>query len=148
MQNAYSHTQRATLILAVMIGAVVAVAIATVLAGQPYWPLGIVAAILVVTAWLFSSLTIRITPDTICWHFGPGLFHWIRPLSTIESADRSRSHWWNGWGIRFTGFGWLYNVSGFDILVITLKNGKRFGLGTDDPDGLLEAIQGALKSNS
>jgi hypothetical protein len=31
-------------------------------------------------------------------------------------------------------------VAGFDAVAITLKNGKQFALGTDEPDRLLTAL--------
>src|SRR2546423_14810817 len=35
----------------------------------------------------------------------------------------------------------LYNVSGFDAVAITLRDGRKFALGTNDPGGLTAAIQ-------
>ena len=46
-----------------------------------------------------------------------------------------------GWGIHLSRFGWLYNVSGFDAVAITLVSGKRFALGTDEPQALLAALR-------
>jgi len=44
--------------------------------------------------------------------------------------------WLVGWGIRWTGSGWLFNVSGLDAVELSLKSGRRFRIGTDDPRGL------------
>jgi hypothetical protein len=41
-------------------------------------------------------------------------------------------------------FGWLYNVAGWDAVVITLGNGRKFALGTDDPHGLVSAIKRSI----
>ena len=38
-------------------------------------------------------------------------------------------------------YGWLYNVSGFDAVAMTLRDGRTFALGTDDPHGLVDAIR-------
>ena len=46
-----------------------------------------------------------------------------------------------GWGIRLTPYGWLYNVSGLEAVAISLRDGRKFALGTDDPDGLVTAIR-------
>jgi hypothetical protein len=43
-------------------------------------------------------------------------------------------------GIHHTPYGWLYNVSGFDVVAITLRDGRKFAVGTDDPHGLITAI--------
>jgi len=37
--------------------------------------------------------------------------------------------------------GWLWNVWGFRAVKFVLRNGRRVTLGTDDPQGLLTAIQ-------
>lgn len=47
-----------------------------------------------------------------------------------------RTNFIEGLGIHLNRFGWLYNVSGIDAVAITLCNGKRFALGTDEPKKL------------
>ena len=49
-----------------------------------------------------------------------------------------------GWGIHLTPRGGLYNVSGFRAVAVRLKGGKRFLLGTDEPERVCEAISLAL----
>ena len=51
-----------------------------------------------------------------------------------------RNKWIYGWGIRRLPGGWMYNVWGLDAIELDLVSGKRFRIGTDDPDGLLAAI--------
>jgi hypothetical protein len=87
-------------------------------------------------------LTIEITEWELRWRFGPGLFRKSVKLSDIASAKPVRTNFLNGWGIHLTRFGWLYNVSGLDAVAITLKNGKRFALGTDEAHSLLAALAG------
>ncbi len=65
-----------------------------------------------------------------------------------ESADGGdfaceplRIRWWYGWGIHLTPYRWLYNVSGLEAVAITLRNGRKFALGTDDPQDLVDAIE-------
>jgi hypothetical protein len=41
--------------------------------------------------------------------------------------------------------GWLYNVFGSFAVEIRLKNGKKYRIGTDDPQGLNNAIQQDLE---
>ena len=50
-----------------------------------------------------------------------------------------------GWGIRLIPNGWLWNVSGLGAVELSLVNGQRFRIGTDEPEQLATAIQGALK---
>ncbi len=66
------------------------------------------------------------------------------PLAEIAACEPIRIRWWYGWGIHLTLYGWLYNVSGFDAVAIKLRDGRKFALGTDDPDGLATAIRSSL----
>ena len=54
-------------------------------------------------------------------------------LAEIAECEPIRIRWWYGWGIHLTPYGWLYNVSGLDAVAITLRDGRKFALGTDDP---------------
>jgi hypothetical protein len=100
------------------------------------------AGILLVGA-LFSTLTIAIEEGMLRASFGPGLIQKKVRVAEIASARPIPVRWWYGWGIRLTPHGWLYNVSGWEAVEITLRNGRRFCLGTDEPENLLKAIQEA-----
>jgi hypothetical protein len=103
----------------------------------------IVSIILLVCLVLFYRLKITIEDETLCASFGPGIIRKRVRLKEIVGCEPIRIRWWYGWGIHLTSCGWLYNVSGFDAVAITLRDGKRFALGTDDPHGLTEAIRAA-----
>ena len=92
---------------------------------------------------LFSTLTIAIHDGTLCASFGPGLIRKKVKLAEIASVRPILVRWWYGCGIRLTPHGWLYNVSGWEAVEITLRNGRRFCLGTDEPEDLIRAIQEA-----
>jgi hypothetical protein len=62
-------------------------------------------------------------------------------LRRSSDASRFASAGGYGWGIHLTPYGCLYNVSGFDAVAITLRDGRKFALGTDDPHGLVDAIR-------
>ena len=47
---------------------------------------------------------------------------------------------------RVTMRGMLYNVSGRDAVEIRLDTGRRFRLGTDDPDGLVAALRAHMRA--
>jgi hypothetical protein len=100
----------------------------------------IVPMILLVCLVLFYKLRITIEDETLCASFGPGIIRKKVRLAEIVGCEPIRIRWWYGWGIHLTPRGWLYNVSGFDAVVIALRDGKKFALGTDDPNGLTEAI--------
>jgi hypothetical protein len=99
-----------------------------------------IAAILLGAAVVFSSLTIRIADGSLFWQFGLGFIRKAVPLTEIVAAELARTRWLDGWGIHYTRRGWLYNVSGFDAVLVTRVNGKRFLLGTDESERLRLAI--------
>lgn len=138
----YRHTQAGTLIRALLGGFIICGAFMG--AAGPYsaktgsW---IVVGVLMIVLALFHSLTVEIDTRCLRWRFGPGVLKWNLLIMDLESAEASRSHWSNGWGIRWTPMGWLYNVSGFKCVNIHLKNGKTIRIGTNDSKGLLEALR-------
>lgn len=143
----YQHTQRGTLILAVTLG------LALVFCGLGFSigqlkSLWISLPALLAIAWLFSSLTIEITGRELRWRFGPGLIRKRVPLADITAAEPVKTNFLAGWGIHWSRFGWLYNVSGFDAVAVTLRGGKRFALGTDEPQALAARLTEAVQRNA
>lgn len=140
----YQHTQSGRQIVVFLISLAVVGAIVAV--GFPHAALLITIPILLLSAWLFSSLTIAIADGELRWHFGPGLNRKKIALAEIASAKVIRTTFIDGWGIHFTRHGWLYNIAGRGAVAITLKNGKRFALGSDESDLLAERILSSLQS--
>ncbi len=97
---------------------------------------------------LFHQLTVTVSKDFIRLRFGVGVINKKFAVAEVESAAIVRNKWWNGWGIRMTRHGWLYNVSGYDSVEIHLKNGRKARIGTDEPNRLLAAIEAALPTGS
>jgi hypothetical protein len=96
--------------------------------------------VLLVILALFYKLTVRINNAILCASFGIGLIRKRVPTAEIAACEPIRIRWWYGWGIHLTPYDWLYNVSGLDAVAITLRNGRKFALGTNDPHGLADAI--------
>jgi len=97
--------------------------------------------VLLLASWCFRSLTIEVADGVLRWRFGPG---WIRKrvsLADVSGAEVVRTNVFEGWGIHYSRFGWLYNISGFDAVAVTLKSGCRFCLGTDEPDRLAAILR-------
>lgn len=139
----YRHTQIGSVILATISGAMVLILLLMDLYEFNWIPL-IVLAILAICVVLFATLTVEIDQEHLRIQFGPGFIRKKFPLQDIESHQVVKNHWFYGWGIRRTPHGWLWNVSGLDAVELLLKNGKRFRIGTDDPEGLARAIQQSL----
>ena len=106
-----------------------------------------VSIMLLVCLILFYRLNVTIDDEMLCASFGPGIIRKRVPLADIVSCEPIRIRWWYGWGIHVTPCGWLYNVSGFDAVAITLRDSRKFALGTDDPHGLTAGVRDAIRVN-
>lgn len=135
----YQHTQPATNILISLIVVFIVFAVMSIFI-HPMIPGTI---LLLITAWIFRSLTIEITDSHLNWFFGSGFPRKSVPLSEIASVDPIRTGFWNGWGIHYTPRGWLYNVSGYGAVAIRMRNGKQFCLGTDQSEELAGQLAAA-----
>ena len=145
----YEHTQIGYLIIFVLFAATVFVAITGIAAPSDRGVLvtdGIIELILLICAIVFSRLTIKIDEETLLACFGIGLICKKVPLSEIVRCESIRIRWWYGWGIHLTPYGWLYNVFGLDAVVITLRDGRKFALGTDDPKGFTSAVRRSINA--
>ena len=135
----YRHTQIGYLTLIVVLAAALGIVISLPREVRPV-TLG-VAVLLVIIAVLFSTLTVEVTDGELSFHFGPGFWRKRVALSEVKAVTPTESSWWEGWGIRFTFRGMLYNVSGTNAVEIELRSGKRFRIGTDEPEALVQAIR-------
>jgi hypothetical protein len=137
----YSHTQKGTAIIGAMLVMATAFSILGICVMKTFF---ITPPFLLLLAWLFHSLTIEIGDGRLRWCFGPGLIRNCVTLAEIASATPVK----NGpsWGIHWSPrLGCLYNVSGFDAVLVTLRSGKKFALGTDEPAALAAAINKHIK---
>ena len=135
----YEHTQIGHVIIWSLLAIIL---IANGVTGAvAHWPALIVSLILLICLVLFYKLRITIEDDTLCASFGPGIIRKKVRLAEIVACEPIRIRWWYGWGIHLTPYGWLYNVSGLNAVTMTLRNGRKFALGTDDPDGLVDVIK-------
>jgi len=91
----------------------------------------------------FSRLNVEIDETRVSVGFGGGLARRRFDLHTIEAARTIKVPWLAGWGIRLTPQGWLYNAWGRGAVQLRLAGGRRFTIGTDEPDALLAAIEHA-----
>lgn len=134
----YRHTQIGTLILfSLAIGALIVIGAGGRMAGP-------LLAALLLTAFLFSTLTVEVDEENLAFFFGPGFLRRSLPLKSIRSFRVVRNPWWYGWGIHLTPHGWLYNVSGWEAVELELEDGRRLRIGTDEPQRLAQALREAL----
>jgi hypothetical protein len=114
--------------------------------GSPsQWAGALGAAVALAVGWLCSSLTVRVDNDSLRLHFG---FGWPRktvPLGDIDAAEVTRTTFWEGWGVHRTRRGWLYNVSGYDAVLLRRRDGSSLLIGSDEPRRLKAAIERAQR---
>ncbi len=145
----YQHTQIGTFVLACLaivatIMIVVSILVAEAAEGWVLFPGFFVVAILAVAGLLFGWLHVEVGRDAVQARFGLGLIRRTIQFEDIVAATPVRNRWWYGWGIRLTPHGWLFNVSGLDAVELELATGRKFRIGTDEPNELADAIQSAL----
>jgi hypothetical protein len=143
MRLSYKHTQIGRTLLGIL--AVCALIDIGVYAFNHTHPsILLVLLPLLIAAALFCSLSIEVDERQVKWSFGPGFIHRELPVAEVTSAEPVRTAWYHGWGIHRAGGGWLYNVSGFDAVLLTLKDGSRIRLGTDEPEALTASIRSQI----
>lgn len=136
----YRHTQPG---LSIVFLSLVAIALDIGIMWQTgLWvPTAAALVVLIAIAVLFSSLTVEVSDDELRWRFGPGFWTYRLPLGDIEKVAVVRNRWTNGFGIRMAPGFRLYNVSGLDAVELRLKSKDIKRIGTDDPQGLANALQ-------
>lgn len=143
MRPLYEHMQVGWATrLASAVGVVVLLAVSAQLPSNGT-ALLVAAVLLPIVMLVFSRLTVRIDRDRLSVAFG---FGWPRrtvAVADIVAAEITRTTWIEGWGIRLTRRGWLWNVSGLDAVALQLSTGKQFMVGTDEPRRLHAAIERA-----
>ena len=141
----YRRTQFGT---ANVVALVAAIGLVVVIGGRVGWhPVSVaVPGVLAIVLLLFCALTVDIDRRRLRCSFGPGLIRKDFPLAEIVAARPVRNQWYWGWGIRLTPSGWMFNVSGLDAVELELVQGRRFRVGTGEPDALARAITQAKES--
>ncbi|MDS4029219.1 MAG: hypothetical protein RKO66_03965 [Candidatus Contendobacter sp.] len=135
----YHHTQFGAVVAGILLSLSAVAAGAELVTGPS--ALTVLGPVLMgVFLMLFGMLTVEIDESHLRFRFGIGLIRKRIPLAEIVEARPVRTTWADGWGIHYTARGWLYNVSGWDAVEITLASGQRLRLGTDEPQRLTQAL--------
>ena len=94
---------------------------------------------------IFWSLTVEVTKTHLTHAFNFDFWKRSYALTEIESVSKVQNSWLYGFGIRYIGSGWLYNVSGTDAILIEFTDGKQIRLGTDDQENLYNVLSQQLE---
>ena len=99
-----------------------------------------ILTLLLLLFFAFIRLTTTITAKEIQINFSPFVNKSIK-WEAIEKVEVIDYGFVGGWGIRlFTSYGTVYNIRGRKGLAITLKNGKKILVGTQQPQALSNAV--------
>ncbi|MCX6795486.1 MAG: hypothetical protein NT165_02030 [Candidatus Falkowbacteria bacterium] len=156
--NSYKHTQIGYLMLVVTL-IVLALFVWTYITASgetpsinsgPNFAISAIMGLIIFILVSFTTLTTSIDQNYLRIRFGYGIFSKKFVLNQIASAKAVKNHWYYGWGIRLClkPYMWIFNISGFDAVEITMKNGKIYRMGTDAPRELETAIQKVTNSSS
>jgi len=137
----YKHTQVGHLTIGILLGTGAVTAGLLVARTGAVLVLGSVLVALLIAAFLFGSLTTEVDEQRFTFWFGPGVMRRSFALSQIQSCTPVTSPWWYGRGIHWTPDGWLYNVAGGGAVQLTLADGRRLRVGTDEPEELCRLIR-------
>jgi hypothetical protein len=144
MTTPYHHTQVGYVTLVAT--GVAALGLASIAIRRQHPALWAGVVLLVLLGVLFSSLTIEVADGELRSHFGPGFWRKRWALADVVGADAAPIQPWEGWGIRFTTRGMLYDVAGTRSVEVHLRSGTSFRLGSDEPERLLAAIRAGVGS--
>ena len=138
----YKHTQIGHLMIGVLLALI---AYFSVLVYVSEYDLVVIISMLAVIAILssFLSLTVQISQGILKIRFGYGIFSKTFNIQDISSARVAEHRWYYGWGIKYWWWPrtWIYSVSGMQSIEIILQNGKRYRIGTDEPEKVIEALR-------
>jgi hypothetical protein len=136
----YRHTQPGWVVGGSL--AVVPLVILALMPRDQAWiPLLPIAVIAVLGLLIFGALTVEVNRKAIRLRFGIGLVRKAVPLERVRSWRPVRNPWYMGWGIRLGPGYTLWNVSGLSAVELVLADGRRFRIGTDEPEALSRAIE-------
>ena len=95
---------------------------------------------------LIGSLKIRLNEQQLSWNFGflPWPI-WRLDLTQIERVELCETRAVEGWGLRFTKEGMLYNAAGKAAVRIYKRDGKCIRLGSAEAAILLEELNSRCK---
>ena len=148
MKTHYSHRQIGTQSL-IALGVGIAIAIAVffrvALTGVSVPMFATLVILLLVSLVTFTTLDCRVDSEEFRADFG--FLGWPGkrvPLREIAGALPTRTALVSGFGIVITTRGWLYRVSGRGAVIVGMRDGKQFLIGTDEPVALADAINNAL----
>lgn len=112
-------------------------------------PTAVISAALAIAACvlLFGCLSIEVNQQVLYVKFGIGLVSTRVELKDV-AGTHVREHPFAQTGISWMGDGWLWSVSGREVVMVMLGCGRALYIGTNDSQGLREFIDGRLAART
>ncbi|MDO9507863.1 MAG: hypothetical protein Q7I97_00750 [Thermovirgaceae bacterium] len=104
-----------------------------------FWPLLAAGIILALAVLVFTVMTVTVDEGDIEISMGLELIRKRIAIPEIASIGKVVIPW-HSVGFKKVSGGWLYSVAVSGGVDIVMKNGKRFIIGSDDSEGLAQAI--------
>ncbi len=140
----YKHTQTGYLFLFVLLWMVGVTALIAAFADDEraasLFVMGISTLVVLLVTFWFSRLTVRVGAGEIRVGFGPGWPRRVFGSHEIVGFRQVRNKWYYGWGVRGIPGGWMFSVWGLDAVELELASGRKFRIGTNEPEDLLAAL--------
>lgn len=114
--------------------------------GTTAWPLMLLLALVMAgVVSCFARFRIELDAHTLRWHFGLlGWPSWQVAMAEIVGVEPARASWLEGAGSRRTRDGMLYRAIADTTVRLTLRDGRRIRLGTNEPQRLIAFIEPRL----
>ena len=139
----YKHTQIGYLLIIALGAATLLIGRLTVIAR--FNPGAILLLVLIILCLaLFATMTVQVSDQIINLQVGIGIIRTRFALQDVQAYRVVKNPWYYGWGIHVIPGGWVFNVSGWEAVELQMKNGRKYRIGTDDPQGLIEAVRSNL----
>jgi hypothetical protein len=135
----YKHTQIGYLLIIALGAATLLIAFLSQRTTSP--GAIILLAFMILCVGLFATLTVQMDDQAIIIRFGIGVIRKRFALKDVQTYRAVKNPWYYGWGIHLIPGGWLFNVSGWEAVELELKNGNKYRIGTNDVQGLMDAIR-------
>ena len=142
--SGYSHTQRAPFCLMLYCSALACIVLSWGLRDEP--PIRFVvppiSLLVLVLSASFHLLTVKGQGDRLLISFGPiPLFRRSVRYEDIQGVEIGKTTILDGWGIHLSlRGGWVWNIWGWDCVVVHLKNGT-LRIGTNDAPNLWRFLE-------
>lgn len=142
----YSHTQKAPLCLLIYALAVVFLVLSFFVQDAPpiQWLFPPIGLLMLILAAAIHHLSVEDRGDVLAIRLGPvPLFRRTLKYADIEMVEVGRTLFLDSWGIHYSiRGGWVWNLWGWDCVVVRFNNDGTLRIGTDD----VENLAGFLRS--